>query len=210
MKKIKVIYWSPFISKIATVKAVLDSAISLKKYSNDLFKPEILNVFGEFNDYKKKNLFIRDLSKISISNFLSDKGYFSSRLSFIIIAIYSFFPLLNFLKKEKPDYLIIHLITIVPLLINYFFKIDTKIILRISGLPKITGLRKFMWKFLLSKIFFITCPTKQTKQYLIDNKIINKNKIFLLSDPILNLNKSRMKLKENFPKNYGFKFTNWI
>ena len=203
MKKIKVIYWSPFISKIATVKAVLDSAISLKKYSNDLFKPEILNVFGEFNDYKKKNLFIRDLSKISISNFLSDKGYFSSRLSFIIIAIYSFFPLLNFLKKEKPDYLIIHLITIVPLLINYFFKIDTKIILRISGLPKITGLRKFMWKFLLSKIFFITCPTKQTKQYLIDNKIINKNKIFLLSDPILNINKSRMKLKENFPKNYG-------
>ena len=123
MKKIKVIYWSPFISKIATVKAVLDSAISLKKYSNDLFKPEILNVFGEFNDYKKKNLFIRDLIKISISNFLSDKGYVSSRLLFIIIAIYFFIPLLNFLKKEKPDYLIIHLITIVPLLINYFFKL---------------------------------------------------------------------------------------
>ena len=53
MKK-KILYWSPHINKqVATVKAVLNSAYSLSKYS-DNFKPIIINAFGEWNDYSEK------------------------------------------------------------------------------------------------------------------------------------------------------------
>ena len=98
----KIVYWSPFISKIATVKAVLNSAKALSNYSNNLLDVEILNVCGEFDEYKKNtNLKFRDLNKFSISKFLSDKGFFLSRVSFVIIFLYSLFPLLNFLKKKK-------------------------------------------------------------------------------------------------------------
>ena len=40
-----------------------------------------------------------------------------------------FYTIIKPFKKEKPDYLIIHLLTISPLIINFFFNIKTKIIL---------------------------------------------------------------------------------
>ena len=51
MKK-KIYYWSPCLNKVATVKATLNSAISLAKYSND-YDVKIINVFGEWHNYKK-------------------------------------------------------------------------------------------------------------------------------------------------------------
>ena len=50
----KIYYWSPFLSKVATVDAVINSAISLKKYNRKIYDVSIINVFGEFNDYEKK------------------------------------------------------------------------------------------------------------------------------------------------------------
>ncbi len=50
---IKIFYWSPYIGKIATVKAVLNSAISIKKFSNYQNEVSIINCFGEWNLYKK-------------------------------------------------------------------------------------------------------------------------------------------------------------
>ena len=53
----KIFYWSPHINKeVATVKAVLNSAYSLTKFSKK-FKPYIINSFGEwdsFSDQLKK------------------------------------------------------------------------------------------------------------------------------------------------------------
>ena len=51
MNKISVLYWCPFISKVATVKAVINSVFRIK-YSNKKYKPEVINAFGEWNDLK--------------------------------------------------------------------------------------------------------------------------------------------------------------
>ena len=42
-----VYYWCPYISKVATIRAVIKSAESLKRYSKNNFEPVILNVAGE-------------------------------------------------------------------------------------------------------------------------------------------------------------------
>ena len=55
----------------------------------------------------------------------------------------SIFPLFKILKKTKPDYLIIHLLTSIPLLLFNLFNFDTKLILRISGFPKLNFLESF-------------------------------------------------------------------
>ena len=53
MKK-KVFYWSPHINhQVATVKAVLNSAYSLKRYSKK-YEPMIINAFGEWNKFSQK------------------------------------------------------------------------------------------------------------------------------------------------------------
>ena len=135
------------------------------KYSSN-YQSFILNFFGEFDKFiinqRKKEIEIYKPLSISLVSFLPYKGKLKSRLSFIIIFILGFFPLKKILKENKPDFLIIHLITSLPLFLLFFFKFETKFILRISGYPKMNFFRKFLWKLTLKKIYLITCPTENT------------------------------------------------
>ena len=44
----KIVYWGPFIDTVATVKAILNSSISINKYSKN-YNSVILNVAGEWD-----------------------------------------------------------------------------------------------------------------------------------------------------------------
>ena len=79
-------------------------------------------------------------------------------------------PLKKLIDKEKPDFLIIHLITSLPLILLIFFNFNTKFILRISGMPKLNFFRKVLWKLISKKIYLVTCPTITTLNYLISLK----------------------------------------
>ena len=92
--------------------------------------------------------------------FLPKTGYIRSRLSYIIIFLISFFPLVTLIKKNKPDYFVAHLITSLPLILINLFNLKIKMILRISGFPKLNFFRKKLWKLSESKIFQVTCPTE--------------------------------------------------
>ena len=52
--KTHIYYWSPFISNVATVNAVLGSIKTLKTYSNQKYVPHIINAAGEWNKYNKE------------------------------------------------------------------------------------------------------------------------------------------------------------
>ena len=188
MKK-KIYYWSPCLNKVATVKATLNSAISLAKYSS-YYDVKIINVFGEWHNYKKNlqdnNVDVLDLS-FNYYNFLPKTGYVSSRLSYIIIFLISFFPLVTLIKKNKPDYFVAHLITSLPLILINLFNLKIKIILRISGFPKLNFFRKKLWKLSESKIFQVTCPTEDLHKNLINLYNFRNDKISVLLDPVINL-----------------------
>ena len=188
MKKL-IYYWSPCLNKVATVKATINSALSLSKYSKD-YDVKIINVCGEWNNYKSylqaNNIGLEKLS-FDYYNFLPKNGFIKSRISYLIIILISFIPLIVFLKNKKPDFFIIHLITSLPLVLINLLKSKTKIILRISGFPKLNFLRKKLWKVSRKKIFKITCPTRDLKINLINNNIFEKNKIIKLFDPVINI-----------------------
>ena len=204
MKQKKIYYWSPFLSPIATCKAVLNSAESLMKYDSN-YQSFILNFFGEFDKFiinqEKKKLRFIDHYPSSLVSFLPYRGKLKSRLSFIIIFILGFFPLRKILKENKPDFLIIHLITSLPLVLLFFFKFDTKFILRISGYPKMNFLRKFLWKLTLKKIYLITCPTENTLEYIKSLNLVDNSKIKLLYDPIINVKEINKKKNEKIDYN---------
>ena len=187
----KIFYWSPFFSKIATIKAVLNSAKSLIKYqTQDTYSVSIINAIGEWNDYKnstEKNIFFKDLSKKNFTKLIPKSGFLQSRLSYIFIFLYSLPKLLKIINKEKPDYLIIHLITSLPIFLSPFFNKKTRIILRLSGLPKLNLMRKIFWKLYSKKIYKITCPTQSTLETIKRCKIFDENKITLLKDPIISI-----------------------
>ena len=203
----KIYYWSPSFVNIATNRAVINSSYSVSKYNHD-FKASIINFFGEFTKYKSElnNKKIETIGFFNpkIINFFPKHGKFNSRLSYVIIFILSFFPLKNLIKKNNPEFLIIHLITSLPLFLLILFNFKTKFILRISGLPKMNLFRKLLWKIAFKKIYKVTCPTQSTFFYLKSLGIIPNEKLSLLYDPIINVSEINNKKKQFVPekKNY--------
>ena len=188
----KIFYWSPFTTnKIATVKAVINSAASLNKFFNkNQFRISIIDAVNEWKDFedeiKEKKIELIYLNNDSFFNSFRKDGFVRSRFAYLYIFFKSFFPLIKILKEKKPDYLIIHLITSLPLFLFSFKNFQSKLILRISGLPKMTFFRKLLWKLAVKNIYKITCPTLATYKNLSKFEFL-KEKLCVLSDPILNI-----------------------
>ena len=185
------IYWCPFLSKVATVRAVLNSAISVKQYSKNKLNPQIINSVGEWNEFKdiieNKNIKLINLfnSKTFYNN-LPKNSYLKSRISYFLISLLSFKHLYSFLRaKDKDDIFIIHLISVLPLILSLMFNFKCKFVLRISGYPKLNIFRKFLWKLSNKKLSAVMCPTIDTYNDLTQSKIFDKYKCHVLNDPIL-------------------------
>ena len=194
MKK-TIYYWSPCLDKIATIKATINSAISLAKYS-EMYEVKIIDVCGEWSKYKNylssQNIELVNLS-FNYYSILPKNGFIKSRISNLIIILISIIPLIFFIKNKKPDYFIIHLITSLPLILLNLINTKTKMILRISGFPKLNFFRKKLWLLSKKKIFKITCPTEDLKYDLIEKNIFEDDKIFYLPDPVINIKEFKKK-----------------
>ena len=106
-----IFYWSPFLSKVATIKAVINSTHSINKYlDNNLYKTIIIDAVHEWSDYEKllreKKIDLIYLNKKSIFKLLNKNGFVMSRLSYIYIFFKSFFSLNKLLSKKKPEFLV--------------------------------------------------------------------------------------------------------
>jgi hypothetical protein len=114
-----VIYWSPCLNKVGTVKSTLNSAISLSNYSKKKYRVKIINSCGEWDEYlelfKKNNIDVINF-KFKFFLFLPKNGFLKSRISYLIIVLFSIFPLIRILKKEKPEFIIMHMITSLPII----------------------------------------------------------------------------------------------
>jgi glycosyltransferase involved in cell wall biosynthesis len=196
----KVYYWAPFFTKIATEKAVLNSYIALKK--NKKNKIKIINSVGEWSHINSGFRF--DFNKKTfLHSFLKKEGYIRSRIFSLFVFIISYRKLMRILKDEN-SILIAHLITSLPILINFFLKRKkSNLILRISGMPRLNFFRKYIWKNLANKCYLVTSPTEETMKNLIKNKIFNKAKIKLLKDPVLQNNSQKLYFR-NYSKKKNF------
>lgn len=202
----KIFYWSPFFSNVATIKAVTRSAISLIKFpKNKQYKVSLVDAIGEWEqneDIINNKISVIKLNKSNLKNYLPKGGFLKSRISYLIIFFWNFFKLKNLINKEVPNFLIIHLMTSLPIFLSIFFNSKTKIILRISGLPKMNIIRYLFWKMYAKRIYKVTCPTKKTYDLLVKKNIFNKKKIFILHDPIINMKEFSLKKKES--RNFVF------
>ena len=101
-----IFYWSPFISKVATIKAVINSTHSINQYSNkNLFKASIIDAVHEWTEYeellKEKKVELIYLNKKSNLKSIRRNGFFMSRFLYFYIFFKSFFTLNRLLKKKK-------------------------------------------------------------------------------------------------------------
>ncbi len=214
MIKKSIFYWSPFIDHVGTTISSRNSITSLKKFGKKKFSVTVINVFGEWDEYKdflgKINVNIVNLNLKKGLPLFKNNGFIFSRIFYFKIFFLCFIPLFKILKNKKPDYLIVSLITFLPLTLNFFFSFKTKIIMRISGFPKLNFMRFYFWKFMFSKVEWIFSPTQITNE-LLKKKFKNFDRKFkLLRDPIFSYSdlrdikrKSKKVKKENFYLSVG-------
>ena len=184
------IYWSPFIGNVGTIKSCLNSAIAAKKFSKGKNNVKVINVHGEWNNYLK--LFHNNGIEVinfypNLVNYFPKSGYIKSRIFYVLIFTISLIPLLKLLKKEKDCFFIAHLITSLPLFLNHIFNLKCKMILRISGYPKLNFVRKLFWKITGKKVYLITCPTKDLQKEISSLNILDNEKLKFLPDAIINI-----------------------
>ena len=163
-------FWSPHIDpQVATLKSVSNSLNSLARYEKKS-QNFLINVFGEWDEHNFIN--VNKINLTSNKNLKNKKfkGFINSRFLYFLIFLSSYFPLKKILVKNKPDFLIIHLITSIPILLFIFNKFKTELILRISGYPKLNFFRLHLWKIASTKIKYVICPTQETKNFLLKKK----------------------------------------
>ena len=186
----EIFYWSPFTSNVATIKSVINSVYSVNKYLNNKYKASIIDAVDEWHGYKSdfynKDIKVINLNKKSIFHSFKKVGFLRSRIAYFYIFFKSIYPLHNLLKIKKPTFLIVHLVTSLPLFLFIIHNYETKLILRISGLPKMTFLRKILWKLAIKKIYKITCPTSDTCKDLSKFEFL-RDKLTVLKDPVLDI-----------------------
>jgi glycosyltransferase involved in cell wall biosynthesis len=208
----KIYYWCPFISEVATVKATINSIDSINKFSKKNIDLKIINVFGEWNEklsfLNRLKISCIQLYNFDFKNFLPLGSYFKSRFSYVLIFLYSFFKLHKLIKKDEPNYLICHLITSLPLLLLFIFSYKTKFILRISGFPKLNFFRKLLWIAVSNKIFIVTCPTKDCLKLVQSKNIFPSSKLIYLPDPIIDFDEIRKKKFDNITIEKNFNKSN--
>ena len=195
-------YWAPYFDKIATVKSVKNSVKSLILFYKKPKNIDLVNFYGEWSNNKIENIDEKDLNYINfysnkILSFLPKNSFLKSRISYLIIFLLGIFSLIKYLKKNKPNYFLVHLISSLPLTLLIFFNFKTKFILRVSGLPKLNLVRKFIWKLSNKKIYKVFVPTQATLNTLKKQKIFDEKKLVLIRDPVIDIKAVRKNLNNN-------------
>ena len=187
MKK-EIYYWSPFLGRVATIRSVINSMIGLKRYYGKNYKINLINCYGEWNSFfprlKKEKINVLNMQKKFNLN-IDISGFFFSRLVYFFTLLVSYNRLKNLLNKNQPNFLIVHLLTYIPFIIYLNNNFKTKLILRISGKPKLNFFRSLLWKISNKNISMVFCPTIETMNYLKKKNIFDEKKLKFLPDPIL-------------------------
>ena len=204
-----ILIWSPYLQKVGTASNVYNLIHGVTKYSkHNINSIDLINVFGEWDDYRFKNIKVNKIPLLNscILKKINKHGYIRSRFFTILIFVFSFLPLLNLLKKKDYDFFFIHLITSLPIFLTNFYK-KPKLILHVSGFPKLTIFRKLFWRKYQKNIFKVICPSAETKNLLINNNIFERKKIVVIKDPHISANYI-MKMKKNDVNDISDSFKN--
>lgn len=192
--KKKILLWSPMLSHVGTIKAVRETAINLSE-NNQVF---LINNFGDKVFDVKEYANIKEIIFFNSYKIMPKNGLISKFLIYFF-SFLSIPQLIFFIKKNKINLIITHLVGIVPLILKFIFK-DLKIFCSIQGFPKMNKLRKFLWKIFYNKSDLIITMSDMSKN-LISPLIKEKSKIIKINNPIISyklIKKSKEKIEDEY------------
>ena len=186
----KIFFWSPLLSNVGTVNAVIGMASSLRKYSNN--KVYVLDILGEFKNFRNHNR-LYFLSFIRINGIVPSTGKFSKFL-IIFFSILAIPFLVRKIIIHKPDYIITGLVGFIPILLKLFFR-RLVVINSIQGYPRFNIFRQLIWKFFYKRSDYLLTMTNKTKKMIVDRIGIENKKILVVENPVISKDIKRLALE---------------
>ncbi len=198
----KVLYWSPYVGHVGTIKAVINSARAFGKYGGH--DVTLIKNHSEWEGYES---LLRD-SGVQVHDF-GLKRYFprlyntsplGSRLYMLTVAFFGFFQLLAYIRKHRPNLIVANLIVIPAVLCTRLFINRPKLIISIQGFPKFLGehgneyprwmriedsIRRFLWNRIYNDAELLVCMTPSTKEKLIRSTSLAADKLIVINNPIV-------------------------
>lgn len=198
----KIIYWAPYMGKVGTIKAVINSARAMKQFGNNEVyiikaysewegcEDEIRNIGANVIDFKLKKIF----PKLPEHNL----GF---RISMIVIMLFSLSKLIKVYNSHKPDIVIANLLILPALIAKMFARNKPVFIVSMQGYPKFLEnsleygyshykkyenmIRKFLWQTFYKKADLFVAMSEKTKKLVCRELGINENRIGLIPNPII-------------------------
>lgn len=186
----KIFFWSPLLSNVGTVNAIIGMADSLSKYSNN--KVYVLDILGEFKNFRNHNR-LHFLSFVRINGIVPSTGKFSKFL-IIFFSILAIPFLVRKIIIHKPDYIITGLVGFIPILLKLFFR-RLIVINSIQGYPRFNVFRKLIWKFFYKRSDYLLTMTNKTKKMIEDRIGIENKKILVVENPVISKDIKRLSLE---------------
>ena len=185
--------WSPMISHVGTIRAAIGMAKSLAKYGK--INVYLINVFGEFDDYK----YSKNFKLLNIFNKISfyKTGIFSKILIYTF-TVFSIPSLIFYILKYKPKLIITCLVGYMPTILKFIFK-NLIVINSIQGYPKLNISRRFLWKNIYFKSDGLITMTNITKNKLQKEFGFQSSKMIKIDNPIIS-RKIRLMANANLEK----------
>ena len=198
----KVLYWSPYVGHVGTIKAVVNSARALSKYGS-----HEVTLIKNHSEWEGNESILRD-SGVRIFDF-GLKRYFpnlcrtsplGSRLYMLTVALFGFFQLFVYIRKHRPELIVANLVVIPAVLCTRLFRNPPKVVISIQGFPKFLGdhgpeyplwmkledaIRKFLWNRIYNDAELLVCMTPSTKDKLAKNTSLSPGKLVVINNPIV-------------------------
>ena len=199
----KIVYWGPYIGNVGTIKSVVNSAVSMKKYGNH--DVTIIKNHSEWEGYEEKiernGVQIHDFGLKGFLPNLTKVTLMGNRVYMVVVAFLGFFQFRSYLKKKRPDVVITNLIALPAILASFSVRNRPKLIASIQGFPKFLGvdnrkdyplwmrcedkIRKNLWNLFYKKADAIVCMTRATRKKLLADTKLNPNRMYVIENPIV-------------------------
>jgi glycosyltransferase involved in cell wall biosynthesis len=198
----KILYWSPYTGHVGTIKAVINSAAAMRRYGDH--DVTLIKNHTEWEGFeeriRKAGLRIVDFGLNRWFPTLPSTGPVGSRLYTIAVALFGFFKLLGYLRRQRADVLIANLVVIPAILSTRFLRKPPKIVVSIQGFPKFLGVqqegyplwmkiedafRKWLWNRVYIHADLLVCMTEATKQKLIQQTTLPPERFTVINNPVV-------------------------
>jgi glycosyltransferase involved in cell wall biosynthesis len=108
---------------------------------------------------------------------------FRVRITLLALAVLP--PFIVYLRRERPQVLIVRLLPTVALWAKRLSKSPTKVIISLSGWPRPSTLRKFLWRLSFSQAEVVTVPVEDMIAIVERLAKVHKDRIHIVPDPVL-------------------------